>query len=246
MKLFLPLIFFINHLLVMRLWLMITSMVTYLYNYKRRSHDYTKLLIHKSALLRKGKSKMAVSKRIGDSRPPVTRWTVEKLSGEKISTCYQCEKCSIGCPMTFAMDIAPHQVMHSIQLGLTDEVISSDTIWVCASCETCTTRCPNGIDIAHVMDSLRQLSTQKGVKASQNQSPIFHKVFLSNVKTLGRMHELSMAVEFALKAGGIRGLFKQSGFGLKMLSKGKMKLVPDRLRAGKDIESVFREPEDKK
>jgi len=61
----------------------------------------------------------------------VTRQQIEKLSQEKISTCYQCEKCTNGCPMTFAMDILPHQIMHSIQLGLTDEVINSDTIWVC-------------------------------------------------------------------------------------------------------------------
>ncbi len=190
---------------------------------------------------------MAVNKRLkGGSPAPVTRQTIENLSGEQISTCYQCEKCSNGCPMTFAMDIAPHQVLHAIQLGLTDEVINSDTIWVCASCETCTTRCPNQIDIAHVMDTLRQLSTQRGVKASQRKSPIFHKVFLSNVKKLGRMHELSMVAEFALKAGGIRGLLKQSGFGLKMLSKGKMKLIPERFRGGKEIDNIFREAENKK
>lgn len=189
---------------------------------------------------------MTENKIPANARPSVTCRTVEKLSGEKISTCYQCEKCSNGCPMTFAMDIAPHQAMHSIQLGLTDEVVNSDTIWVCASCETCTARCPNGIDIAHVMDTLRQLSIQRGVKASQKQAPIFHRVFLNNVKKLGRMHELSMAVEFSLKAGGIRGLLKQAGFGLKMLSKGKMKLVPERLIAGQEIARIFRKPEDKK
>lgn len=189
---------------------------------------------------------MASSKIVADSRPSVTRRTVEKLSGENISTCYQCEKCSNGCPMTFAMDIVPHRVIHSIQLGLIDEVINSDTIWVCASCETCTTRCPNKIDIAHVMDTLRQLSTQRGVKASQKQAPILHKVFMHNVKKLGRMHELSMAVEFALKAGGLKGLIKQAGFGLRMLSKGKMPLIPERFNAGKEIKEIFRASEDKK
>lgn len=89
----------------------------------------------------------------------VKRQQIEQLSGEKISTCFQCEKCANGCPMTFAMDIAPNQVMHSIQLGLIDPVLKSDTIWVCASCETCSTRCPNDIDIAHVMDTLRQSSS---------------------------------------------------------------------------------------
>jgi heterodisulfide reductase subunit C len=190
---------------------------------------------------------MAVNKTLtGGSQSPDTRRTVEKLSGEQISTCYQCEKCSNGCPMTFAMDIAPHRVIHSIQLGLIDEVIDSDTIWVCASCETCTTRCPNKIDIAHVMDTLRQLSTKRGVKASQKQAPILHKVFMNNVKKLGRMHELSMAVEFSLKAGGIAGVLKQSAFGLRMLSKGKMPLIPERFRAGKEIEKIFRASEDKK
>ena len=174
---------------------------------------------------------------------PTTSKTVENISGEKISTCFQCEKCSNGCPMTFAMDILPDQVMHFIQLGLVDEVINSDTIWVCASCETCTTRCPNIIDIAHVMDTLRQLSVKKGVKESQKQAPIFHRVFLSNVKALGRMHELSMAVGFSLKAGGLKGLLGQTTFGLRMLLKGKMKLFPERLRAGKQVRSIFKETE---
>jgi heterodisulfide reductase subunit C len=170
---------------------------------------------------------------------------IEEKSGEKISTCYQCEKCTNGCPLAFAMDISPHQVMHSIQLGLTDEVLNSDTIWVCASCETCTTRCPNEIDIAHVMDTLRQMSTQKGVKASQKQAPIFHSAFLSNVKRLGRMHELSMAMDFTLKSEGLKGLTKQAKLGLSMLRKGKMKIVPDRLSAGKEVKEIFRKAEGK-
>ena len=178
-----------------------------------------------------------------DPQMQVTRQMVEKMSGEKTSTCFQCEKCSNGCPMTFAMDISPHQVMHLIQLGSVDKVIDSDTIWVCASCETCTTRCPNNIDIAHVMDTLRQLSVKKGVKASQKVAPVFHQVFLGNVKALGRMHELSMAVLFSLKAGGIKGLLGQSTFGLKMLRKGKMKLLPERFSSGKQVKNIFCETE---
>ncbi len=165
---------------------------------------------------------------------------IEKLSGQKISTCYQCEKCTNGCPMTFAMDIAPHQVMHSIQMGLTDEVLKSDTIWVCASCETCTARCPNEIDIAHVMDTLRQQSVLKGVKKSQKQGPVFHRSFLNNVRRFGRMHEMSMAVDYVLRNEGLKGLAKQGSFGLKMMRKGKMKLIPGRLRAGREVDRIFR------
>ncbi|HSW57332.1 MAG TPA: 4Fe-4S dicluster domain-containing protein [Dehalococcoidales bacterium] len=175
----------------------------------------------------------------------ITSKRIEELSGEKISTCYQCEKCSNGCPMTFAMDVLPHQVMHSISLNQTEKVINSDTIWVCASCETCTTRCPNEIDIAHVMDTLRKLSMQKGVKPAHHQAPVFHKSFLNNVKMLGRMHEISMAVDFSLRAEGLRGLLKQAGLGMNMLRKGKVKIIPDRLRAGSEVKTIFRNAEKK-
>jgi heterodisulfide reductase subunit C2 len=170
----------------------------------------------------------------------VSRQQIEEHSGEKISTCYQCEKCTNGCPLTFAMDITPNQVMHCIQLGLTDEVINSDTIWVCASCETCTTRCPNSIDIAHVMDTLRQLSASRGVKASQKQAPVFHGVFLGNVKRFGRMHELSVAMNYTLRSEGFKGLTRQAKLGLNMMLKGKMKLIPDRLSAGREVDNIFR------
>jgi heterodisulfide reductase subunit C2 len=171
---------------------------------------------------------------------PQFRKQIEELSGQRISTCFQCEKCTNGCPLTFAMDIFPHQVMHSIQLGLNERVLNSDTIWVCASCETCTARCPNDIDIAHVMDTLRQLSIKKGVKPSQRQSPIFHNTFLSSVKRFGRMHEMIMAVEYSLKSEGIQGLRKQAGLGLEMMRKGKMKIIPGRLRAGRQVDDIFR------
>lgn len=171
----------------------------------------------------------------------VTRELIEQVSGEKISTCYQCEKCSNGCPMTFAMDVPPNRVMHSIQVGLIDEILNSDTIWVCASCETCTTRCPNNIDIAHVMDTLRQISSKQGVKASQKQVPIFHRTFLNSVKRFGRMHEMSMAVEYTLKSEGIRGLTKQVSMGMDMMRKGKMKIIPGRWHSGEDIKKIFRE-----
>ena len=38
------------------------------------------------------------------------RKRVEELSGEKVSACFQCEKCTNGCPLTFAMDIPPHKI----------------------------------------------------------------------------------------------------------------------------------------
>ncbi|HUU64634.1 MAG TPA: 4Fe-4S dicluster domain-containing protein [Dehalococcoidales bacterium] len=171
---------------------------------------------------------------------PSLRKKIEELSGQKISACFQCQKCTNGCPVTFAMDIMPHKAMRLLHLGLVDEVLHSDTIWVCASCETCTTRCPNDIDIARVMDTLRQLSQREGVKSSQKNFPIFHSAFLSSIRRHGRVHETEMAVNYALKSGGIAGLLKQAGTGLAMFTRGKIKLLPPRLRGKSQVRDIFK------
>jgi len=170
---------------------------------------------------------------------PSLRRKIEELSGQKIAACFQCEKCTNGCPVTFAMDIVPHRLMHMLQLGLLDEALRSDTIWVCASCETCTTRCPNDIDIAHVMDTLRQLSQKEGIKTAQKNAPIFHSAFLSSLRRHGRVHEPEMAVEYTLRSGGLMGLRKQAGTGMAMFKRGKIKLLPPRVRAGRQVKNIF-------
>jgi heterodisulfide reductase subunit C2 len=182
---------------------------------------------------------------VSPKQGPITRKILEGLSKQQISTCYQCQKCSNSCPMAFAMDIIPHEVIHKVQLGFIDELINSDTIWVCASCETCTARCPNDIDIAHVMDTLRHLSVKRGVKPSQRQAPIFHKAFMSNLKNLGRMHEMTMALDFTLKSSGLKGLINQSRLGMNLILKGKMKLIPHRSASRKELREIFRATKDK-
>lgn len=86
---------------------------------------------------------------------------VEELSGQKILACYQCGKCSAGCPAISEMDILPNQVIRYIQLGFKDELLKSKSFWACASCLTCNARCPKGIKIAEVMEAVRQISLRK-------------------------------------------------------------------------------------
>ena len=42
---------------------------------------------------------------------------VEDETGQKVRTCYQCKKCSAGCPVAFAMDLLPHEVMRLVIYG---------------------------------------------------------------------------------------------------------------------------------
>ena len=171
---------------------------------------------------------------------PSRRKKIEAISGQKITACFQCEKCTNGCPLTFAMDIVPHKAMRLLYLGQVDEVLRSDTIWVCVSCETCTTRCPNNIDIAHIMDSLRQTSLREGIKPSQKNVPIFHAAFLSSIRKHGRVYEPEMAVNYALRSGGIKGLMQQAGLGIAMFSRGKIKFLPAQAQVKKQVESIFK------
>src|SRR3989304_8104675 len=106
---------------------------------------------------------------------------VNQASGEKIQACYQCQKCSAGCPVAYAMDILPNQILRHIQYEHRERVLSSKTIWICASCYTCSVRCPNSIDIAKIMDSLRGLALRSGIKPGEKDIPLFHSAFLESI-----------------------------------------------------------------
>jgi heterodisulfide reductase subunit C len=86
---------------------------------------------------------------------------IEELSGQNLLSCYQCGKCSAGCPMVSAMDILPNQAIRLVQLGLQEDVLKSETIWLCASCVTCGARCPRGVDLSRIMEALRQIMLRK-------------------------------------------------------------------------------------
>lgn len=82
---------------------------------------------------------------------------ISDISGANIFKCYQCGRCSAGCPMAEYMDILPNQAVRLIQVGRWEDVANSNTPWVCAACLTCSVRCPRGVEIAEIMEAVRQL-----------------------------------------------------------------------------------------
>jgi heterodisulfide reductase subunit C len=161
---------------------------------------------------------------------------VIEASGEKIQVCFQCQKCSAGCPIAYAMDILPNQILRHIQYGHREKVLTSKTIWICASCYTCSVRCPNDIDIAKIMDVLRSLALHSGAEPGEKDIPVFHSVFLNSIKSKGRIHELSLIIQLKLKT---KDFFRDAGLGWKMFRKGKIKLLPLRFGGGKEIQEIF-------
>jgi len=148
---------------------------------------------------------------------------VRSISRVDVNSCFQCAKCASGCPVSYAMDYTPTQIIHAIQLGLTDLVMNSKTIWLCASCQTCTTRCPQDVDLAKVMDALRIMAIRTGVKPKVPEVAAFYRALLFNIRFSGRMYELGLIGMLKLLTGQFT---KDLGLGLKMLKKGKLKLLP--------------------
>src|SRR5512139_1237860 len=101
-----------------------------------------------------------------------------KKSVENLSLCYQCLKCTAGCPTEPYMDVRPNNIIRMIQMGMKKEVLESSAIWLCVSCETCGTRCPNKIDIGVLMDALREMAIQEGVPAKEKNSHLLHEAFV--------------------------------------------------------------------
>ncbi len=97
---------------------------------------------------------------------------VNEISGQNILNCYQCGRCSAGCPLTFVMRVLPSQVIRLAQLGLEEDALESNTPWVCASCLQCHARCPRGVDLAKVMEALRKIRLRPGTADRVNLADI--------------------------------------------------------------------------
>ncbi|OHB80757.1 MAG: hypothetical protein A2V98_26715 [Planctomycetes bacterium RBG_16_64_12] len=170
---------------------------------------------------------------------------VERRSGTPVSACFQCHKCSTGCPTAKEMDLLASQVMRLVHLGQEEELLRSRAIWLCASCEACTTRCPMEIDIAAVMDILRIMAVQREAALPDARGEKFNRSFLRSVRRHGRVFELGMMAAYKLRSGDL--LSDVDKFP-RMLAKGKIGLLPKRSGDAKRLKEIFRrvEEEDKK
>ena len=155
---------------------------------------------------------------------------IQKATGENVFLCYHCVKCTSGCPLVEHFDLAPNQIMRAAQLGMEDLIIDSKSPWLCASCQTCTTRCPQGIDIAKVMDFIVGEAMSTGVEPKVPQIALFNKVFLRDVDILGRSYELGLTLEMNMRTGQP---FKDVGFGLNMIKRRKINILPKIVRTRK-------------
>ncbi len=166
---------------------------------------------------------------------------VQRRSGTPVGACFQCHKCSTGCPVGPEMDFLPSQVMRLVHLGAEAEALGSQAIWLCASCEACTTRCPMGIDIAAVMDALRIMAIDRQVSLPDTHGKQFNRSFLASVRHHGRVFEMGMMAFYKLRTGD---LWADVGKVPQMLAKGMLSLLPKRSGSADEVREVFRRAEE--
>lgn len=140
----------------------------------------------------------------------------------RISACYQCGKCSSGCPMHFETDVLPHQLIRMIQIGERDEVVAGKAIWSCVSCATCVSRCPMGVRTPEIIDELRAVAVREG-KAADSRIPAFNDAFLASVERFGRVFEPAMLASYKVKS---KDFFGDIMKGPALVLKGKLRLLP--------------------
>ncbi|MGD0353896.1 MAG: 4Fe-4S dicluster domain-containing protein [Dehalococcoidia bacterium] len=169
-------------------------------------------------------------------RPHTTyRSFVEAHIRQSIAQCYQCGKCTAGCPVAYTMELTPRRVIRALQLGLENELENSSTMWICLSCLTCSARCPREINIAGVMEALRLATIGKKPTPDQKKFRLFHDLFIMSFQFSGRAYELGLGMAYNVMSGQFLNM---ASIIPGMLRRGKLAFLPHKSR-GSETQHIF-------
>jgi heterodisulfide reductase subunit B2 len=158
--------------------------------------------------------------------------------GQNVYLCYQCVKCTSGCPLSEYFDWQPNQVMRAVQLGQEEIALDSKTPWLCASCQTCSTRCPQGLDITAIMEFLTREALQRGYKPQVPEVDRFNKAFMRELGLWGRSYELGLMMEMKLRNLRTHSIMEDMDLGVKVILKNKMPFLPKRVRPPRKVKPI--------
>jgi len=170
---------------------------------------------------------------------------IEAAGPFRTGACFQCRKCTNGCPVAFAMDLYPDELIRLVILGQRQTVLACQTIWICAACETCTTRCPNEVGIAELMDCLKEMAVEEGVPSPQPQILALHETFLNNITKRGRLYETTFLAAYLLKSGQLpdkltSGTWRyELNLGRQMFLKGRLPIMPKSIKGKKEVRKIL-------
>jgi heterodisulfide reductase subunit C len=168
---------------------------------------------------------------------------IERIpGGGRLNQCIQCGTCTASCPVSYAMDLTPRQLIGMFRAGAIEELLQSRTIWICASCYHCTLRCPAQIKITDLIYALKRIAIDEGIFPKRFPVHVMSETFTDNVKRYGRNYEVGLLLRYFLRTKPL-GLLQQRRSGLALLRRGRIKLRPDRIKNVEQLRKIIAKAE---
>ena len=133
--------------------------------------------------------------------------------------------------MADQMDVIPSTIMRMVQMGDVDDAAKTTAVWQCLACLTCSARCPKSVQVAEVMDALKQIAFEKKiVNKLVRRTAVFQKTFIDTVRRNGRLNELELTGFFKfngfLSDFSIPKLLADGKFAIPMILRNKLHIKP--------------------
>lgn len=157
--------------------------------------------------------------------------------GHKIKNCLQCGTCTGACPVAYAMDLTPRNVIGLFRAGRMEEVVRSQAIWLCASCYSCTVRCPMQIRVTDTMYAFKRVAMERGLYPKRFAVPALSRTFTNTIQKYGRNFELGLAVHYYLRAK-LSKVIAESGIGWALVRRGRLRLFPKRIKRVHEVRAI--------
>jgi heterodisulfide reductase subunit C len=164
-------------------------------------------------------------------------------AGERIKRCIQCGTCTGSCPVSYAMDISPREVIALFRAGELETIMKSRTIWICASCYACTTRCPSGIKITDSIYAFKRTAMEKHMESEAPQVQLLARLFTQNLMSYGRLHEGTLIRKYYTKINPLKFL-DLIPLARKMFKTKRIAIRPSKIKAQDSLSRIIRKAQE--
>ena len=163
-------------------------------------------------------------------------------NSEKIKSCIQCGTCTGSCPVSYAMDISPRELIALFRAGDIETILSSKTIWVCASCYSCQSRCPTLIRITDIIYALKRLAMDKKIYPLDFPVHSLQESFVKIMNNYGKLHEPRLLVYYLMKTKPSK-LISFIPLGLRMAKKKRIGYTASNIKDLKGFKKIIKKAE---
>lgn len=163
-------------------------------------------------------------------------------NSEKIKSCIQCGTCTGSCPVSYAMDISPRELIALFRAGDLETLLNSKAIWVCASCYSCQARCPSLIKVTDIIYALKRLAMEKGIYPPKFPAYSLQQSFVNVMNSYGRLHESKLLIYYFLKTNPMK-LFGFIPLGLRMAKRKRIAYIPSKIKDLEGFKKIIKKAE---